>query len=59
MTTEQQTLAGVRAEIDALPIEQRDNVLKYADVLRAFLIAQGPLAVMAVALIGAEMAAEE
>jgi len=62
MTAEQQTLADVKAEIDALPVEQRAIALKYAGIFRATITEQGPqegaLAMMGFALVGAELAAQ-
>lgn len=59
MTTEQQTLADVRKAIDELPASQREEVQNHAIWFRDTIAAEGPMAMLAFALVGAEMAAEE
>jgi hypothetical protein len=59
MSQEQQTLADVQAVIDALPPEHKAEVLKFAGIFRNAIREQGPLAQMAFALVGAELAAED
>jgi len=59
MSSEQQTLADVKAEIAKLPPKDREEVMHFYHSFRALIVAGGTLAAVAVALIGAEMAAEE
>jgi hypothetical protein len=59
MTPEQQTLADVKAEIEKLTPEQRAAVMRHYHTFRELTIAGGALAAIAIALIGAEMAAME
>lgn len=56
MNEHEQTLCDVRAEVDRLPTEERATVIKIAGVFRQSIVDGGPMALMAFALIGAEMA---
>ena len=58
MTQEQQTLNHVRAAIDALEAGQRQAIYRIAQQLRDVLAAGGDLARVALALVGAEEAAQ-
>jgi len=59
MTAEQQVLADVRAEIEKLPRDQREQVMNFYSSFKALAVAGGVFAACAIALLGAEMTAEE
>lgn len=56
MNEHEQTLCDVRAEVDRLSTEERAAVLKFAGVFRQSIVDGGPMALMAFALVGAELA---
>lgn len=58
MTPEQLVLAEVKAQVEAMPADDRIVVLAVACTLRNIIATGGDNARMALALIGAELAAE-
>lgn len=59
MTPERQALMHVRAQIDALPLYRRDQVQTAARYLRELVAAYNDSGILALALVGAEYAADE
>ncbi len=57
MTEEQQTLAEIRAHIAALPADVNLQVIRCADAYRSIIALAPQAGEMALALIGAELAA--
>lgn len=58
MTPEEATLDAVKGIIDVMNSDTREKIYKCADVLRAIIAEYGEYGGMALALIGAEVAAE-
>ena len=58
MTNEQQTLLLIKGTIASLPADQQQKVAECADQLRKLMADNPPHGLMAVALVGAELAAE-
>ncbi len=59
MSEEQETLLAIRVVLAQLPQPQLDGVLQIASVLRELVKRHGDSALMALSLVGAEIAAEE
>lgn len=59
MTPEQQTLRDVIAEIQNLPADDQLKVAEVAKAFRQAIVNNGPLVAIALALVGAEIAAYE
>jgi len=58
MTEQQQTLRFIKREISSLPPKAQAEVLQIAEQIRELMASKAPYGVMAVALVGAELAAE-
>lgn len=58
MTNEQETLLLIKGTIASLPADQQQKVAEVAETIRGLMATHPPYGLMAVALVGAELAAE-